>query len=169
MSTMCVGVSTSSFIRSTRLVPPAMKRVRGLMATSRVASAASVAAEYSKGRMSGSPRGAYVLDGGDDARIGTAPAEVSAHALLHVGVGRAARLLEQRGGRHELARRAVPALEPVVLDERRLHRVQRVGAREPLHRRDLVALMHHGEREAGEVAAPVHVHRARAALAMVAP
>src|SRR6476660_7445505 len=117
MSTSRFGVSTLSFMRSTSVVPPAMKRVFGLAATSRVASAMSVAAEYSKGRMSASHRAAHVLDGGDDPGVGAAPADVPAHAFLHVGVGGAAGFLEQRRGRHDLPRRAVSALESVVLDE----------------------------------------------------
>src|SRR6478672_1220336 len=98
MSTSRLGVSTLSFIRSTSVVPPAMNRVFGLAATRCVASAMSVAAEYSKGRMSASHRAAHVLDGGDDPGVGAAPADVPAHAFLHVGVGWTARLLEQRGG-----------------------------------------------------------------------
>src|SRR5256886_13180228 len=70
------------------------------------------------------------LDGGHDVLIGPAAADVAAHELLHVRVVRAARLLEQRDGRHDLARRAVAALIRVASYERRLHGMQRLGRAE---------------------------------------
>ena len=71
--------------------------------------------------------------------------------------------------RHDLARRAVAALEGVVVDEGLLHRVQRaVAAGQALDRRDLPALGHGGQRQAGQHAAAVDQHRAGAALALVA-
>ena len=46
---------------------------------------------------------------------------------------------------HDLARRAVAALEAVVLDESRLHRMQLLAVRQPFDGGDLVAFVHHGE------------------------
>nr|GFD56033.1 hypothetical protein [Tanacetum cinerariifolium] len=66
-----------------------------------------------------------LLDGGDDVGIGGAAAQVAAHGLADFD-GRAVarvRVGEQRGGRHNLARRAVAALKSVVLDKRGLHGV----------------------------------------------
>ena len=64
--------------------------------------------------------------------------------------------------------RAEPALEPVVLDERLLDRVQPVAAREPLDRRHLGALGLEREHRAALHRAPVDEHGAGAALARVA-
>ena len=72
-----------------------------------------------------------LLDGGHDVGVGAAAADVAAHQLLHVGIGGAARLLEQRHRRHDLARRAVAALVAVALDKRRLHGMQASGVPRP--------------------------------------
>src|SRR4051812_7793790 len=77
-----------------------------------------------------------LLDRGDDLRVGPAAADVAAHPLADFVVrepGRrhghifrdvahvaAARLFEQADGGADLPRRAVPALEAVILDEGRL-------------------------------------------------
>jgi len=88
--------------------------------------------------------------------------------LLHVRVVRAARLLEQRDGRHDLARRAVAALIRVASYERRLHGMQRVGRAEALDGGDRLAVVHHREAQTGIDPPAVHVHGARAALSVVA-
>ena len=82
------------------------------------------------------------------------------HAGLDLG--------EHADRRADLARRAVAALEAVVLDERRLQRVQVVRRAQPLDGDDLVALVHDRERQAGVDAPAVDQHRAGAALAVVA-
>src|SRR5271163_1888226 len=69
----------------------------------------------------------------------------------------------------DLPRRAIAALKAVVLYEGRLQRVQRFTVGEPLYRRDRLAVMHCGERQAGVDATAVQQHRASAALAMIAP
>jgi hypothetical protein len=53
-------------------------------------------------------------------------------------------------------------------DESRLHRVQPLGRAQSLDRGDAVALVHHGEAQARIDPPSVDVHRARAALAMIA-
>src|SRR2546422_698533 len=60
-------------------------------------------------------------------------------------------LAQERDERHENARRAEAALQPVSLAERGLKRMQRVarGVSEALHRLDLVAVRLDGEHEAG--------------------
>ena len=55
-----------------------------------------------------------------------------------------------------------------MVDERLLQRVQFFARGQALDRRDVVAVLHDGEREAGVDAAAVQQHRARAALAVVA-
>ena len=82
----------------------------------------------------------------DDVHVGAAAAEVAAHALADLGRveldALGPRLLEHARRRAELARRAVAALERVVLDERRLQRVQgAVRAGQPLDGRDLRAVV----------------------------
>src|SRR3712207_6225549 len=88
-----------------------------------------------------------LLNRGDDLRVRAAAADVAAHALAYLVVrklpdgGRhvfrdvthvaAPRLFEQPDGRADLARRAVAALEAVVLDEGRLHGVKLVALRQP--------------------------------------
>ena len=58
-------------------------------------------------------------------------------------------LLHAADGRHDLARRAIAALEGVVVDEGLLHGMQRsVGARQPFDGGDLMALRRHRQRQA---------------------
>jgi hypothetical protein len=78
------------------------------------------------------------------------------------------RLLDNRNAGHDLARGAEAALEAVVLDEGRLQRMERAVVLQPLDGGDALAALHRGERHAGEDAAPIHVHRAGAALAAIA-
>src|ERR1041384_6097841 len=111
------------------------------------------------------PRG---LDRRDDVRVGAAAADVAAHLLADLVVGLRPPLAEQRDRAHDLTRRAEPALERVVLDERGLHRMQLVAAREPLDRRDLRALGGDRQRQAGIDRLAVAQHGARTALAMIA-
>jgi hypothetical protein len=105
----------------------------------------------------------------DDVRVRAAAAEIPAHGLAHLVVRPRVPLLEQRDGAHDLARGAVAALEGVVRQERRLHRVQRVAVREALDRGDLRALERDGEEQARIDAPPVHEDGAGAALSVIAP
>ena len=75
---------------------------------------------------------------------------------------------EHANCRADLTRRAIAALEAVVVDERGLHRMQIVTVRQALDRRDRVAVVHHGERQAGVDPAAVDQHGAGAALSVVA-
>src|SRR5271165_2164121 len=68
----------------------------------------------------------------------------------------------------DLPRRTIAALKAVVLDKSRLQRVQRFTVGEPLYRRDRLAVMHCGERQAGVDAAADEHHRGRATRAMIA-
>ncbi len=55
---------------------------------------------------------------------------------------------EHRDAGADLARRAVAALVAVVLDERRLHRMQGLGLAQTLDGGDFAALVHDRERQA---------------------
>src|SRR2546423_1861133 len=50
------------------------------------------------------------LDGGADARVGTAAADISRHRRIDVGVGRVRLRRQQRGGGHDLARLTIAPL-----------------------------------------------------------
>jgi hypothetical protein len=80
----------------------------------------------------------------------------------------APRLVEKRDRRHDLAGRAVAALEGVAFDESALHWMEPLAVRQPLDCGDLVVLVGDRKREAGKGSATVDVHRAGAALPVVA-
>ena len=116
--------------------------------------------------------------------IGRAAADIAAHPFGDLGlaehdatVQRLAdmagpalpRLLDHAGGRANLAGRAIAALKGVVPQEGRLERMQFFGRSQTLDGEDVVALMHHRERQAGIDPPPIHQHRAGAALAVIAP
>ena len=60
----------------------------------------------------------------DDVVVAGAAAQVALETFAHLGFARVRVLVEQAGRRHDHPRRAVTALQPVVLHERPLHRVQ---------------------------------------------
>ena len=113
-------------------------------------------------------RPAHLAHGSNDVGVGAAAADVAGHGVLDVVVRRADGLFQQRHGAHDLAAGAVAALVAVVLHKGRLHGVQVAGLADAFDGRDLVAFMHHREREAAVHATSVHVDRAGAALAVVA-
>src|SRR5262245_20555561 len=108
-----------------------------------------------------------LLDGRDDVGVGAAPADVAAHQFANL-IGRARPALGyQANGGAELPRRAIPALERIVLDERLLERVQCISARKPLHGGDLRPILHDRERQARIDPAAVDQHGAGTALAVI--
>jgi hypothetical protein len=138
------------------------------------ADAAESATTYSNPRISALlSAGAHTVasrgDRRDDVRVRAAAAQVAAHRLADLGIAAGPALRDDRDGRQNLSRRAEAALERVVLHERGLHRVQLSAVREALDRHHVVARVRQREREARERPATVHEHRARAALAAVAP
>src|SRR3954452_7107543 len=165
MSTRCAGRSTSHFIRSTRFVPPAMN-FDCAFAPEVSACDASVTREYSNGCIRASVLRRF-LHRVDNAAVCAAAADVAAHPFADFVVAAGMSLLQQRDGRADLTRRAVAALESVVADERGLHRMQRSVRRETFNRGNLLAGMHHSEREAGVVAAAIGEHRTRAARTLI--
>ena len=77
-----------------------------------------------------------LLDRRDDVGIGTAAADVAAHQLADFVGGLGLAFGDQAGGRTDLSRRAVAALEGVVIDERLLQGMQRAVLRQPFDRGD---------------------------------
>src|SRR3954452_2444391 len=128
-STTCAGISTPDFIRSTRLVPPATNRP-----PEEIAPETSAARRKLKGCMSNLRLHGLALrlaDRSHDAGVGAAAADVAAHPLADLVVVARVPFVEQRPGRTDLPRRAVAALEAVVADEGRLHRMQPSFLRQP--------------------------------------
>src|SRR5215471_11939209 len=78
------------------------------------------------------------VNGGADALIGAAAADVAGHGRIDVGIAGLRILGEQRSGGHDLSRLAVTALRNVELDPGALHRVA-VVARQTLDGNDVLA------------------------------
>src|SRR5438445_5574601 len=107
------------------------------------------------------------LDRLDDVVVARAPAQVTLQLvpdqlLRWLGVA-----LEHLVDRHDHAWRAEPALEPMLLPESLLNRVQLAVLRQPLDRHDIGAVRLAGEEGAGLDGLTVHDDRAGAALARV--
>jgi hypothetical protein len=81
-----------------------------------------------------------LLDGGDNVGVGAAAADVAAHEFADLVRSFRLALGDQPGRRADLPRRAIPALESVVVDERLLQRMQRAVDSEPFDRGDLGAV-----------------------------
>src|SRR6202790_597693 len=114
-----VGRSTSSFIRSIRMVPPAMNFAAGSAAIWRTASTTSFARAYWKLIMAGH----RLLNGRDNVGVGSATADVAAHQLADLIGALGLAFGDQPRRRANLARRAIAALECVMIDERLLQRM----------------------------------------------
>ena len=78
-----------------------------------------------------------LLDRRDDVRIGAAAADVAAHQFADLVVGFWPCLRRSARRRADLPRRAIAALERVMVDERLLQRMQRAVVGEPFDGRDL--------------------------------
>ncbi|CUX00530.1 hypothetical protein AGR2A_Lc90039 [Agrobacterium genomosp. 2 str. CFBP 5494] len=76
-------------------------------------------------------------------------------------------LLKHRHGGTDLSRCTVTTLEAVMLDKRRLHRVQIAGLSQSLYRRHVVTVMHHGKRKTRVDAASTDQHGAGPALPVI--
>ena len=92
---------------------------------------------------------AAACDGHDDVVVPGAAAEVALEPFADRGLARRLAVVDQRDGRHDHPRRAVPALERVVVVEGLLHGVQLPVRREALDRRDLGAVGLDAEHRAG--------------------
>ena len=89
------------------------------------------------------------------------------HSRISASLFRVA-FLDAGDGGTNLAGRAIAALESIVLEKRRLHRMQLVAVREPFDGRDLIAFVRDREAETGVHPAAVDQHSAGAALAVIA-
>src|SRR5882757_4909483 len=119
MSTTVGGRSTVSRIRSTRVVPPAIYRPPRLPSAN--AARSSVGLLNAKGniaRASGLRRG--LRDRGDNVGVRAAPADVSAHPLPNLGRRGGVLLRDTTHPGDNLARRAIAALESVLINKRPL-------------------------------------------------
>src|SRR5256712_9146969 len=167
LRTKAAYVMPPSFKSSTYWPRPVMNRgsSRRLIDFPNKRSAATVAMTATsllRGHVLGRP-----LDRLDDVVVARAPAQVTLELvpdqlLRWLGVA-----LEHLVDRHDHARRAEPALEPVLLPESLLDRVQLAVLRQPLDRHDIGAVRLDGEEGAGLDGLTVHDDRAGAALARV--
>src|SRR5262245_59257176 len=82
--------------------------------------------------------GSRLFDGGADADIGHAAAQVTGHDGIDVLIGRGRKVVDERYRLHDLARLAVAALRDLKVGPRLLHRMLARGI-EPLDGRDLRA------------------------------
>src|SRR6056297_1165994 len=104
----------------------------------------------------------------DDIVIARATAQVPFEVVAYLGLCWRRVVLEQRRRRHHHARRAEPALQPVMVLERGLNGMQRaVGLGHPLDGLHLHTLGLGGEHGAGLHGAALHMHHAGPALACV--
>ena len=129
----------------------------------------TVGALVEEGTHSSAPHLALgLVDRLDDVRIGRASAEIAAHMFADLGVAPGMPFSDAADRRDDLPRRAVAALECVLIDEGLLHRVQRAPLLgKPLDCRHR-ATHRDGEGQAAEDARAVDQHRASSALAVVA-
>ena len=88
--------------------------------------------------------------------------------MLDVLIAGADRLLQQRHRAHDLSARAVAALVPVVLNKSRLHRMKISRLPQPFNGGNLIALMHHGKRQAAIHASAIDMYCARSTLPVIA-
>src|SRR5215470_6793244 len=101
--------------------------------------------------------------------VRTAPTEIAGECVARLVARRLRIALEQRHGRHDLARRAEAALRRELVDEGLLHFVQlAVRTLEPFDGHDLAATQRVGQRRAGVMWNVVKQHGAGAAFTAVA-
>src|SRR5690348_1171009 len=115
---------------------------------------------------SGEPLGE--LDGGDDARVRSASADVALHGAADFGFRGMRRFAQQSGGGHDHARRAVSALHGVGLDEGLLERRELAVGSETFDGGDLLSGDAGGGRDAGSHGRAIDEDGAGAALAFAA-
>src|SRR5438067_1182059 len=101
-------------------------------------------------------------------RVSGAAAEITAHVLADIGIVRRMPLPDAGNRREDLARRAIAALERVLIDERLLHRMElAVDAGEAFDRDDRAA-HRYGERHARQHTLLADMDGTCAALAVIA-
>ena len=109
------------------------------------------------------------MNGGDDWSVSAAAAQVALKGLADLCVSRSRDAREKRDDGKNHSRRTIAALESAFIEERLLHGMQRVAARESFDRRDWAL----AERGNGDLAAApgdaINQDCARATLTFAAP
>src|SRR6185312_13679834 len=159
MSTTAVGRSTVSRIRSMRVVPPAMYLAPDLAAAN--AARSSAALLKVNGNTSASPAARGLRDRGDDVGVGATAADVAAHPLSDLRRRTRVLLVDTPDAGDDLTRRAVSALEGVLVDEGLLEWVQPAVLGEAFDGGDLGAVVHDRQGQAGVHPPAVEQNRAR--------
>src|SRR5712692_8906818 len=109
--------------------------------------------------------------GRDDVLVTSAAAQIPGERLADLALVRIGMVAQERDERHEDARRAEAALQPMGLAERRLERMQRIAraVRQTLDCHDVVPIRLDGEHQAGADRLSIQQHGAGAAHAVLAP
>jgi hypothetical protein len=100
--------------------------------------------------------------------ISAAPADITAHQFFHIIISGTTRLIQQGYRRHDLTGSAITALVSVLFNKCCLHWVKLPWLPDPFDRCDHIVLVHRCKGQARINPAPVDMHRAGAALAMIA-
>src|SRR5262249_38299577 len=146
------------------VAPPSRSGSRGRVARLRLAPGAPSCSPPLEGSCA-PPRGHHRLD---DVVVAGAPAKVALEPVADFLLRRPRTALEEIDGGHDHPRRAETALQPVVLLERGLHRVEQAVLRQPLDGGDVRPLGLAHQHLAALHPLPVDHHHAGAALAGVA-
>src|SRR5438034_10991735 len=102
-------------------------------------------------------------------RIGAAAAQIARHIFADLGVGPGMALLDAGNRRHDLARRAIAALEGIMGEEGRLDRMKIASASaQAFDGGDRPALDLRGERQATENTLAIDMHGTGATLTLIA-
>src|SRR5580692_6298088 len=105
-----------------------------------------------------------LLDRGANAHVGAAPADVSSHCCVDVGILRVGSAGEQSGGGHDLARLAIAALRDLEVHPRLLDLASRLRCVDSLYGGDLSVTDRADRQQTGADRFAVDLHRAGAAL-----
>ena len=145
-------------------MPPAINSARELLVAREIADRRLGAAKYAKGT-SGLPLLRHrLLNRRDDIDVRAAAADIPAHVLANLIIGGREAFGHESHGRDDLPGRAITTLKSIVLDERRLQRMQVVAVGQPFDRRNCFALVHHRQRETRVDPFAINENGTRAAL-----
>src|SRR5208283_2314584 len=109
-----------------------------------------------------------LLDGGANARIGRAAANIAGHGLINVGIGRLWPADEQSAGRHDLTGLAIAALHDIDRQPRTLNRAASRRGSDSLDGRDGRGSYGRNGRDAGSGGDAIQMHGASAAETLAA-
>src|SRR5215475_7119951 len=104
----------------------------------------------------------------NDVWIVRTPTQISAHELSDAHVRSRLAVADACDSRHDLAGRAIPALECIMIDKGLLHGMKRgAGRSKTLDRRDALACRHHGQLETREYRFATDMQGTRTALPVI--